>query len=148
MNRLSVFLIGFIIFIVSCKDNETFNISKIQNTKWLFYDFGDCQNIYSFQDSTFKYNSCEIMESFKGSMWVEGDTVFLLIPEPKKKKIVVGGDSVEIYEERYYSARPTLEKLFYENDTLFFYAVIDNYQEKNQSKHTDFRIKYLTRYAE
>lgn len=144
----SVLSICFIILLVSCMENKTLNMCKIQNTKWLFFDFGDCQNIYSFEDSTFKYNNCEILESFHGSMWIEGDTVFLLIPEPKKKKIVVGGDSVEIYEERYHSARPTLKKLLYKNDTLFFYEVIDKYQKENHRKYTNFQTEYLTRYTE
>ena len=145
MKKINVyFIVVIIIFIFNSCQNHL-SLDKIKNSKWLYYDFGNCEDVYSFKDTTFITNSCEIMESFRGWYWINNDTIYMLIPKPFKMKILVSGDSVEVFSQKLHSYRPTLEKLLYKNDTLFFTAVYDNYLEENQSKHTDFEIKYLTR---
>ncbi len=118
---------------------------SIKSTKWLYQDFGDCKEIYSFSDSTFILNSCEVAENFHGDFWINNDTLFLLIPKPKKQKVIVSGDTVELDVQMLHYIRPTLEKMYYKNDTLFFIEIYKNYKEENQRKITNFKIGYLTR---
>lgn len=128
----------------SAKKNIGLENNMIINTKWLYQDFGECQEVYYFLDSTFQLNSCEVAETFHGNFWTDKDTLFLLIPKPQKQKVVVSGDTLELDVQMLHYIRPTLEKMFYNNDTLFFLEIYNNYQQKNQKKITSFEINYLT----
>jgi hypothetical protein len=145
MKRVLVFV--FVICgtgLLSCsRQSQSLSISVIRDSQWLFYNFGECQDIYSFQDSTFQKNSCEIGDIFEGSFWVEKDTLFLLIPYPEKVKAFIGGDSVEIYKQGGRTYRPTLEKFIYRSDTLFFSEVYHSYGKPTQRKLVDFEINHL-----
>jgi hypothetical protein len=148
MNRIYFFIFGIILTISSCTNSKNLVLGKIQDSKWFFQEIADCQEVYSFKDSTFALNSCEVSETFKGNYWIEGDTLFLLIPKPKKQKIVVSGDTVELDVQMLHYVRPTLERMIYKDDTLFFLEIYNNYQEENQSKFTEFEINYMTRVKE
>jgi hypothetical protein len=135
-------LIGF-----SCSNNKNFRFSaeKVKNSQWLVQKLGDCIEIYTFQDSTFEESSCEIPDSFRGIFWMVKDTLFLLIPKPEKMNILIDGDSLKINVQIGHSNRPTLEKMILKNDTLFFYEIINNYNQNNLNKITEFEINYMTR---
>jgi len=117
---------------------------ELVNSHWLLYDFGDCQDLYHFEDSTFSFHSCELMETFTGNYWICKDTLFLLTPKPQKKEVLIGGDSVKVYERRLHSIRPTLEKMYFRNDTLYYVEIFNNYLQDNQKQRTDFELKYIT----
>ena len=132
-----------IILLTCINKNSSTNI-KIQNSRWLFYDFNNCQDILAFKDSVVEINSCESLDTDIGEYWVLRDTVFVLFPIPKKEKIMISGDSVEIFN-RIHEVRPTLLKFYLQDDTLHYFERIDNYHELNQSFNTYFEPRDLVR---
>ncbi|MBR9918608.1 hypothetical protein GYB29_13250 [bacterium] len=122
MKLLSLFLFCLI---------SVFGLANISNqepsligTKWLMYDFGDCQDILSFKDSTFTTFSCELSEESSGRFWIEADSVFLFYPEI---------DNPEMDNHQNFQ-RPKLWKLIHENDQLKSVVIIRDFNKENQSK--------------
>lgn len=122
---------------LSCDIKKDQKHVHLRNTAWLYHDFGDCQDLLEFKDSTFTFNQCEAMEKSRGKYWVKSDSIYLLIPVPPKESIVVAGDSVEV-NARWHSIRPTLFKLHYRYDTLKMVSRIDNYKSKNPRIRSEF----------
>jgi hypothetical protein len=145
MNKILISILGVCwLGLSSCSVGSSLDISMIQNSEWLYRNIEDCQEMYAFQDSTFEDNSCEIGDTNQGSFWIEKDTLSLLTPYPETVKIYIGGDSVEIHDEaRNY--RPTLVKMIYRSDTLFFAEVYHSYGKPTQRKFIGPGKGYLTR---
>lgn len=126
-----------VITLLSCNNERDPNNDFLRNTVWLYHDFGDCQDLLEFKDSTFTFSQCEAMEKSSGKYWVERDSIYLLIPVPPKESLVVAGDSVEV-NARWHSIRPTLFKLYYRNDTLKMISRIDNYKSATPRIRSEF----------
>jgi len=145
MKKLIVLII--ILSIQSCIDSENLDISKIQNSEWLIRNLGECSEKYSFSDSIFTTNHCELTRILKGSYWHNKDTLFLYYPKLKKDTVtLVSGEKfiVEPFQMNNY-LRPTLKKLQYKNDTLFYIEEINNYNLHNETINTEFTIDFITR---
>lgn len=87
------------------------------------YDFGDCQDILSFKDSTFTTFSCEVGEESSGKFWTKKDSVFLFYPLIENP----GMDNHSNY------THPMMWKLVHKNERLMSVVVFHNYKKENQS---------------
>lgn len=87
------------------------------------YDFGDCQDILVFKDSTFTTFSCELYEESSGKFWTKKDSVFLFYPK-------IDEPGMDNHEN---SQRPKIWKLVRQTNQLRSVVIIHNFNEENQS---------------